>query len=197
MVGSAGGAHNTSSLQLLSRHLHFVLFHWVFKMIKELWVWPWCQVSCHSWNRDLQGLPPNLRNDILGLFWGQGRWRGEGAHASHHPYKLPGPSSHTPPSSPSRGHLSLQPGCSVAGLWRTPGDSPVALPLSQCFSCHSSSRVTSTRAMDSKSCAGLACCGSDALLFLEVLGEGWFWSLVKRRRTLVMSHSDVVVFVRL
>ncbi|EGV97423.1 hypothetical protein I79_005081 [Cricetulus griseus] len=51
--------------------------------------------------------------------------------------------------------------------------------------------------MDSKSCAGLACRGSGALLFLEVLGEGCFWSLVKRRRTLVMSHLDVVVFVRI
>lgn len=71
----------------------------------------------------------------------------------------------------------------------------VALSLSQCFSCHSSSRVISTRAMDSKCYAGLACCGSGVLLFLEVLGEGWFWSLVKRR-TLVMSHLDVV-FVRI
>lgn len=73
----------------------------------------------------------------------------------------------------------------------------VALSLSQCFSCHSSSRVTSTRAMDSKSCAGLACRGSGMLLFLEVLGEGWFWSLVKCKRTLMMSHLDVVVFVRI
>lgn len=31
----------------------------------------------------------------------------------------------------------------------------VTLSLSQCLSCHSSSGVTSTRTMDSKSCAGL------------------------------------------
>lgn len=99
MVGSAAGAHNTSSLQLLPRHLHFVLFHWVFKMIKELWVWPWCQVSCHSWNRDLQGLPPNLRNDILGFFWGQGRWRERG----HIPHTIRA-SCRDPPHTPRRPH---------------------------------------------------------------------------------------------
>lgn len=38
MVSSASGAHSLS-LQLLSRHLHFVLILWVFKMIKELRVY--------------------------------------------------------------------------------------------------------------------------------------------------------------
>lgn len=47
MVGSASGAHSLF-LQLLSRHLHFVLIHWVFKMIKKLRVYgPGAkQVSC-------------------------------------------------------------------------------------------------------------------------------------------------------
>lgn len=44
----------------------------------------------------------------------------------------------------------------------------VTLSLSQCLSCHSSSRVTSTRTMDSKSCAGLAFPGSSVFLSLDV-----------------------------
>lgn len=68
------------SLQLLSRHLHFVLIHWVFKMIKELRVYgPGAKSPVAPGTETVRDRLPTSEMSFLGSLLGTGQVVGSGS----------------------------------------------------------------------------------------------------------------------